>query len=165
MARPRTTCLLSLHLAFPWHPRMALLCLCIFVQQGPLEVVRSLPCPLVHQRAAQRDKPIPALGAQSKQVGQRAAGVHGFEETPFDGAWQRQGIGRTQSVQGLPTSRPPVGGYTITPGEPGRRVRNPHGGVAGSDAMVLLLEGFATSLEGRIAELVPTPKATSPHAQ
>ena len=38
-------------------------------------------------------------------------------------------------------------------------------GVAGSDAMVLLLRDLATTLEDRIAELTPSPKATSPHAQ
>ena len=152
-------------------PRVALLCLCIFIQQGPLEVARSLPCPLVHQREAQRCRPLPAPGAQSKQVGQRAAGVHGFGEAPSDGAWQRQGIGRTQSIQGLPTSHPSPEGDSETLTALKTKLEALQAqmtslqGVAGSDAMVLLLKDFATTLDDRVAELAPTPNATSPHAQ
>ena len=109
MARPRFSCLHTFSLACPTYQRLAMLCLRVSVQQGPLAVVWPLSCPLVHQGEAQRSDAWPHVGGQPVQVGQRAACLHGCGEIPTAGAWQGQRFcgtnhGQKPNAQ-LPNSR------------------------------------------------------------
>ena len=124
MARPRFSRSHTFPIAGPTYQRLAMLCLCVSVQQGPLAVVWPLSCPLVHQGEAQRCNPNPALGARSEQMEQWTTGVHGSEEAHPDGARHRQGIGGAHSVKGSTAACPAAGWCSISPGEPGRRARS-----------------------------------------
>ena len=93
---------------------MALLCLCLLHQRGPLEAVWPLPRPLVHKGEAQRSNANLERCSHPVQVGQWITNCLGADETPTGGTWQRQGVDG-----GVP--RPMVGAQL-----PSRQAHNPH---------------------------------------